>query len=686
MREPKNINKSRYQVGCFDVFPERNVIQKNGKDISVEPRVMDVLGSLAAADGEVVSRDALIELHWDTHFGADESLTRIISRLRKSFRDAGESTPYIETISKRGYRLVCEVEWHHIENEVENGEHADNSKLNSGIGTPHLREAPQSWFQFWTRFKNTFRNRKFLYSGIGVTSLVLATALPQAINSYTLPGSFINQDPPSSIIIPSDTNQVINPNSIAVLPFMDMSAAKDQEFFSDGIAEEILNVLSRVDGLKVASRTSSFQFKEQKSIGIPAIADQLHVRYVLQGSVRKVGDSIRITTQLIEASSDQHIWSSTFNRTLTAENIFAIQEEIAIATVEALENRLNDFTKSIGESPTIAVKTNSVDAYEAFLKARVLYQNRTSIHEAEDLLVQSLSLDPEFAEAWALRSAVYTVVYAFGRSFGDDTQSDRQQSRVFAQRALDLQPDNVLALASLAFGDTLDLLEGKGDKTFTDVIAAFNRALAVNPNSIDVLNWRGIQMMRAGYFDQAIADYSKCIEIDRAAAPCRYNLMAGYAANDQSEQAVRVLYEALDYGVFSQDTLVLLVLSEIERRDLFLFAAGWNPQLRGWHGFGQLYDALQKPDQDHSALREQLADMFERNGINELASDMLLSALGATDVGAAGALWWFDTHEDFRQTTTFKQKVKDMGIYDYWLRNGFPPQCAPDGSSDFTCA
>ena len=675
MNEYKSTTTTLCRVGIFDVHPDRNIIINAKQEFSLEPRMMDVLCALIEAGGKVVTREALINKHWDTIYGADESLTRIISLLRKTIREAGETNVYIETIPKRGYRLVQPVSW--LDQKVEG---ADGTH-----GPVHLPKQTDAEIDagdvgYAERVVEIFRARKWALVSLGFAAIVLsATLWSQGFVSHSTTANAPQTDFTATGIAVAP---LIDSNSIAVLPFIDLSAAGDQEYFSDGISEEILNVLARIDGLTVASRTSSFQFKGQGAIGIPAIAQQLRVRYILQGSVRKAGESIRITTQLIEANSDQHLWSSTFNRTLTTENIFAIQDEIANATVDALETRLNS---TIGESPSIEVKTSSVDAYEAFLKARSLYQNRMEIHEAERLLLHSITLDPNFADAWALRSAVYIVVYAHGPSFGKDSQSDREQSRIFAQKALDMQPSNVLALASIAFADMLDLLEGRGEKTFADVIAAFNRALEVDPNSIDVLNWRGIQLMRAGYIDLAIADYARCVEIDRAAAPCRYNLMAGYAMNNQSEEAVRVLFEALDYGAFSQDTLVLLVLSEIERRDLFLFASGWNPQLRGWHRFGQLYDALQTPEKDHSILRAQLTDVFEKNGINTLAADMLLSSLGDTDAGAVGGVWWFDTHNGYRQTPTFKHLIRDIGIFDYWKSNGFPPQCQPIGETDFKC-
>ena len=196
--------------------------------------------------------------------------------------------------------------------------------------------------------------------------------------------------------------------SIAVLPFADLSPGGDQAHFSDGIAEEILNVLVRIESLKVASRTSAFGFKGQEALGIPLIAERLQVRHVLEGSVRKSGNTVRITAQLIDAKTDAHLWSDTFDRELTTENIFAVQDEIAGAIVAQLGAMLGD--DGIAQS-TVKVKTENLDAYDSFLKAQSLFHVRSekNVPEIIDLYTQAVAIDPNFAEAWAGLSAANLV-------------------------------------------------------------------------------------------------------------------------------------------------------------------------------------------------------------------------------------------------------------------------------------
>ncbi|HET6616383.1 MAG TPA: adenylate/guanylate cyclase domain-containing protein, partial [Gemmatimonadota bacterium] len=182
--------------------------------------------------------------------------------------------------------------------------------------------------------------------------------------------------------------------SIAVLPFDNMSADEENEYFADGLAEEILNALTNVPGLKVAARTSSFSFKD-KDADIPTIADALGVRTVLEGSVRKSGDRVRITAQLVNAEDGLHLWSETYDREL--DDIFLVQEEIARAITEALEVRLAAGTALV-ERPT-----GSQEAYEEYLRGRFLWNQRTpeSLQAAVGHFERAVALDSKFALAWA---------------------------------------------------------------------------------------------------------------------------------------------------------------------------------------------------------------------------------------------------------------------------------------------
>ena len=235
--------------------------------------------------------------------------------------------------------------------------------------------------------------RKLDFTIIGLLAIGLGYFIYESrfsTESETTDKSVTTTEPGSTLEPGTKVEQQSNNSSIAVLPFVNMSVDESQGYFSDGITEEILNALVAVNGLEVASRTSSFQFKG-RDLGIPHIAEQLKVRYVVEGSVRKAGKTIRITAQLIDASNDRHLWSDTYDRPLSIDNIFVIQDEISRSIVEALRDELGiDQITNAKLSKT----TDDLSAYELFLQSRPLFQSRTKLDVAHNLLTQAVEQDP----------------------------------------------------------------------------------------------------------------------------------------------------------------------------------------------------------------------------------------------------------------------------------------------------
>ena len=226
--------------------------------------------------------------------------------------------------------------------------------------------------------------------------------------------------------------------SIAVLPFVDMSPNKDQEYFSDGISEELLNLLAKIPELRVISRSSAFSFKG-KDLEIPEIAKRLNVAHILEGSVRKAGNKVRITAQLIEARSDTHLWSETYDREL--DDIFAVQDEIAAAVVEQLKITL------LGEAPK--AKEVNPEAYALFLQGRQLRRQYTpeGFEQAIALFQQALAIDPNYAAAWEQLAAVYCNQAASGLR---PLEEGLRLAREAATKALAIDPDYAPAHAASA--------------------------------------------------------------------------------------------------------------------------------------------------------------------------------------------------------------------------------------------
>jgi TolB-like protein len=289
--------------------------------------------------------------------------------------------------------------------------------------------------------------------------------------------------------------------SIAVLAFENMSADPEQEYFSDGISEEILNLLAQIPELTVISRSSAFSFKG-KDIAIPAVAEQLNVAHVLEGSVRKVGNRVRITAQLIEARSDSHLWSQSYDREL--DDIFAVQDDIAAAISDALKVKLA-LVAGVATQPT-AIKTANTDAYDAYLRGRELIHHgaREAMEDAVRHLKRSLSLDNDFAPAHAQLAIATMLLTGYVASPREEA---RQSAIAHLDRAQELAPDLAEAHAGRA------LLAYYADD-YESTIAHARRALASNPNHIVAMDWLHGALNRLGRYEEANAILKQMLDTD----------------------------------------------------------------------------------------------------------------------------------------------------------------------------
>jgi adenylate cyclase len=479
-----------------------------------------------------------------------------------------------------------------------------------------------------------------------------------------------------------DTPDTVDTASIAVLPFADLSPTGDQAYFSDGIAEEILNALARVEGLAVASRTSAFQFKGRE-IGIPEIARALGVRHVLEGSVRKAGDSLRITAQLVDASNDRHLWSETFDRSLTAENVFQIQDEIAVAITGALGLAMN---LGSGQLVSSAGATDDIDAYALYLEARTLYHQRKDLERADELLGRAVGQDPSFARAWELRAPIPTLAISYGDS-SEPRESAEARARQYAARALELNPGSSLALATLGL---LLLEEGQYLRGFADWAATldyFERAIDADPTNASAYIWLGNALETIGFLEEALAAYEQCVALEPLYIPCVNNRPHVLVALDRFEDALAMYRGDLGRGLSFYGLGLIPLWVETKSDLLFMEAANRPDVLPGFQRLADLYAAHLAPGGDHSEL---LADALQylpqtQTDVAGMITDMLLVPLGRTEIYFLGSQPWGGSFRRFRQTEAFRQIIRDAGVLAYWQEHRFPPLCRPVGAEDFAC-
>jgi TolB-like protein/tetratricopeptide (TPR) repeat protein len=315
-------------------------------------------------------------------------------------------------------------------------------------------------------------------------------------------------------------------NSIAVLPFVNMSDDESNAYFSDGISEELLNMLAKTPKLRVISRSSSVTFRG-KDIDIPTVAKQLDVTYVLEGSVRKQGQRVRITAQLIEARSDTHLWSETYDRQL--DDIFAIQDEISAAIVTELRERigLEAETVSAARTPT------NTDAHEAYLRGRYLFAQRTeaSVEAAIREFEKAVSFDPDYALAYA-----YLSLATRRLSFSNKIPRSEAIARAapHAERAMALDPG--LAEAHAATGyvwvtpDTVEI-----------AVKHFRRAIELNPNYSDAYLWAGNFLGGLGHYEEYFSMQEMAVHLDPLSIPPLVNYTQGLILRNRLDEASKQL-------------------------------------------------------------------------------------------------------------------------------------------------
>ncbi|MBL8781548.1 MAG: tetratricopeptide repeat protein [Alphaproteobacteria bacterium] len=473
----------------------------------------------------------------------------------------------------------------------------------------------------------------------------------------------------------------ISEASIAVLPFADLSPAKDQAYFSDGMAEEILNVLAKVKGLDVASRTSSFQFKGQE-LGIPEIAKKLSVRHVVEGSVRKAGATLRITAQLIDTQTDRHLWSETFDRPLTTENIFTIQDEIARAIVKALNQ-----TMGAGAAAQVSVTpaTDNLTAYDLFLQARPMFLARRDLDKAEELLARAVEQDPNYADAWEMRAALQPLVVEYGYSSASPAEIE-QRLVEFANRALAINPQSALAIAALGKLRMTDAQDRRKPGDYEAIIADFERAIAIDPRNASALNWRGLVYADVGNLEVALASFNRCLEIEPYYTPCMSNQVEILASMGRDTEALAAYRKAFDRG-FVSFYFAFHLMARTGQEHLFKAATGSPGLLFGWRRHDELYEAHRHPERGYPEL---IADIRRFSAartkpIPQADLAELIGPLGFYDITPTPAIFWDAAFAGYRRSEKFKTTVKNFGVYAYWLKHGFPPQCRAVGADDFIC-
>jgi TolB-like protein/DNA-binding winged helix-turn-helix (wHTH) protein/Flp pilus assembly protein TadD len=515
--EPVRLSAARdFSLGDLDIHPSVSEAKRGERSEHVEPRVMQVLVALASVGGAVVSRDELIQRCWDGRVVSEAAINRCISRLR-ALADRGDGTRSfnVETIARVGYRLQTVA-----------------GAVNGGASPVAVTTAPR-----------IHRIVFFALAGLA-TAAVTATV---ASNYGTA------SRPPETVA------DVATKPSIAVLPFKNLSADADGDYFAAAIQEEILTRLAKIGSLKVISRTSAVE--AEKNAGTLAdIARTLGVANVLEGSVQRSGDRVRVNVQLIRAASDDHLWAEAYDRQL--DDVLSVENDIAGSIATALAAKMTP-----GESLALAATpTTNGRAYDLYLHALVLYGTNTdaSWEAALETLEQAVAIDPGFALAWAMIVRLQGNFY-----FGDRDAARRERTRDALNRAMALAPD--LAEVQLAHAQYRHYVE-------LDYEGAANELRTLHarwPNNTEILQSLAFIARRLGNWQESIAYLRQAQTLDPL-SPSNFGYMAEtFALAHRPADAAKVIAGARAIWTDDKDMIVcetraLQAQGELDRADAAL--------------------------------------------------------------------------------------------------------------------
>ena len=570
---------SRLRVGDLVVDLNRRTVRRGAELLDVTDRSFRLLEALIRHALEPVSKDTLIAEVWDDAVVSDETLAQRVRLLRQSLGDDSQNPRYVAAVRGRGYRLVADI---------------GDAAVEGSASRPRI--------------------------------IVIAAAVA-AIIALFVAWQFVPR--------PATQVDVRKSDVLAVLPFSDLSAGQDQRFFADGMHEELLSRLAPIDDLAGISRTSVERFRGSDA-SLPDIADQLGADAVIEGSIRVDDDQVRITVQLIDAASDEHIWAGNFDRQLSMQDIFALQTDVAAQIAESLELEYSGAADGGDQLPT-----QSVDAYNLYLLGRyhTFKQTRQDMEQAVSYLEQAVDIDPEFAEAYATLGWAYGFL---GSEYGMRLPRDvYPKAREAALRAIAIDAD--LADARSLYADILTWY----DWDFAAAEREYLKTMELDP--LNVLGY-ALFLSTQERHDEAISLVEARLAADPQDPYVRINAGWRYLSAGQPDKAIAAGIAAAGH----RDSFPLIGWSRLAQNDadaaVDIFEAAIESDGRTPGNVANLAVAYYRSDRP--ADGEQLLKELEEFAIDNDVSPALLAGVyfSASDADQGFALL----------DKAFEQRRRDM--------------------------
>jgi TolB-like protein/DNA-binding winged helix-turn-helix (wHTH) protein/Tfp pilus assembly protein PilF len=481
-------SKHFYRFEDFTVDSDQKVLLRHGTPLSLTPKVFETLLILIENSGRIVKKEELMNRLWPDTFVEEANLTSNILQLRKSLGDNARQPLYIETVAKRGYRFIAPVAAEQQNGSVNGDDSNDDARsrritafegTESAATQPNRAKGSETLFRLsgspWVAF-------------VGITIVLIA-----AMGAALLRSRFLARpEPPNGRVM------------LAVLPFKNLTGDAAQDYFSDGLTEEMITQLGNLDTshLGVIARTSVMHYKSSEE-PLDRIGRELGVQYVLEGSVRRESDKVRITAQLIKVADQTHLWAREYDRELS--HLLSLQGEIAQEVADEIRLRLAD--KKLTEPAPRTSSSPTYEAYDLYLKGQYFWNKRTpqGFRQAVDYFQQAANRDPAYARAYAGLANSYALMGGYS---GEPQAEFISKARSAALRGLQL--DENLAEAHTA----LALIVQNYDWDWQSAEKEYRRAIELNPNYATAHHWYAEQLALLGHFDEALRESERARELD----------------------------------------------------------------------------------------------------------------------------------------------------------------------------
>jgi TolB-like protein/DNA-binding winged helix-turn-helix (wHTH) protein/Tfp pilus assembly protein PilF len=450
----------RLRFGVFEMDLPAGELRKHGLKIRIQEQPFQVLAMLVQNAGKVVTREDLQKKLWpaDTFVDFDHGLNKAINKIREALSDSAESPRYVETLSRRGYRFLAEVK-----------------DADAPVRSPELPTQPQP--------PEEVRDRPHASKISAFALLVLMASLAiWRLHFWTHPPPVIR--------------------SLAVLPLESLSNEASQDYFADGMTDELISDLGQISALRVISRTSVMTYKHARK-PLPQIARELNVDAVVEGTVLRSGDQVRITAQLIEASTDKHLWSQSYEGEL--RDTLTLQNKVASAIADQIRINLNPQEQAALKNARVV----NPEAYKSYLKGRYFWNKRTAggLKAALAYFNQAVDEDPKYAQAYSGLADTYGLLGDWQYAVMPSKEA-LPKAKAAAVKALEL--DSSLSEAHTSLGYCLRSFEWDFDSAEKE----FRRAIEINPSYATAHHWNAMNLGLLGRHKEALAEMKKAVSLD----------------------------------------------------------------------------------------------------------------------------------------------------------------------------